>query len=162
MPSVDVAVLVLSGSMGAGKTTVLGEASDLLLAAGVPHAAIDLDALSIGHFPGDLSMRNLAAVWSNYAAVGMTRLLLADADPDRARIAQAVPGARIVVCRLRASIETMQQRVRAREPGMRQQEFVERVAELERAIDGEDFSAGNDGRDITAVAREVLTRAGWL
>ena len=45
---------------------------------------------------------------------------------------------------------------------MRQNEFVQRVAELEQRIGGEDFSVGNDGRDVTEVAREVLTGAGWL
>ncbi len=30
-------VLVISGSMGSGKTTVLGEASDILTEAGIPH-----------------------------------------------------------------------------------------------------------------------------
>ena len=156
------AVLMISGSMGAGKTTVLGEASDLLAASGIEHAAIDLDTLSMGLFSGDVTVPNLAAVWTNYAALGVTRLLLADAEGDRGRIRQAVPGAEITVCRLRASIPTMQQRVRLREPGVRQEEFVERVALLERTIGGEDFSVGNEGRDVTAVAREVLVRAGWL
>jgi hypothetical protein len=159
---VKIAVLVISGSMGAGKTTVLGEASDFLAARDIVHAAIDLDALSIGHYTGDLATPNLAAVWRNYAAAGVTRLLLAEADVDRERIRQAVSGAQIVVCRLRASVDTMQERVRVREPGMRQEEFVARVAELERTIGGEDFSVDNDGRDITEVAREVLLGAGWL
>jgi hypothetical protein len=43
----DVKVLVISGSMGSGKTTVLGEASDLLTMANILHAAIDLDYLAI-------------------------------------------------------------------------------------------------------------------
>src|SRR5205085_2115449 len=140
-----ISVLVISGSMGAGKTTVLGEASDLLAAAGIAHAAIDVDGLSLGHFSEDLTARNLAAVWRNFAAAGITRLLLAEADVNRERIRQAVPGAEIIVCRLRASVETMQQRVRVREPGMRRDEFVQRVAELEQRIGGEGFSVGNDG-----------------
>ena len=165
MASVRVSVLVLSGSMGSGKTTVLGEASDLLAAADIEHAAIDADGLSIGHLREDLTARNLAAVWSNYAAAGVTRLILAEAidGPEKlARIRDAVPGAEIVVCRLRARIETMQQRVRLREPGMRQDEFVRRVAELDRSLILENFTVDNDGRDVTAVAREVLTRARWL
>ena len=44
-------VIVITGSMGSGKTTVLGEASDLLTARGVVHAAIDGDALANGHLP---------------------------------------------------------------------------------------------------------------
>ena len=160
-----VSVLVISGSMGAGKTTLLGEASDLLTAEGILHAAIDLDGLSIGQMPDDMTARNLAAVWSNYAGAGITRLLIAEAidSADKLeRIRRAVPGAEIVVCRLRASLGTMQERVRVREPGMRQEEFIRRVVDLERAIDIEDFSVDNDRRGITEVAREVLIRAGWL
>ena len=160
-----VSVLVISGSMGAGKTTVLGEASDLLTAEGILHAAIDLDGLSIGQMPDDMTARNLAAVWSNYAGAGITRLLIAEAidSADKLeRIRRAVPGAEIVVCRLRASLGTMQERVRVREPGMRQEEFIRRVVDLDRAIDIEDFSVDNDRRGITEVAREVLIRAGWL
>jgi len=38
-----VSVIVISGSMGSGKTTVLGEASDILAAHSLVHAAIDMD-----------------------------------------------------------------------------------------------------------------------
>src|SRR5688500_7102899 len=40
--TVRVRVLVITGSMGAGKTTVMGEVSDLLAARGVRHAALDI------------------------------------------------------------------------------------------------------------------------
>ena len=93
--------------------------------------------------PDDMTARKLAAVWSNYAGAGITRLLIAEAidSADKLeRIRRAVPGAEIVVCRLRASLGTMQERVRVREPGMRQEEFIRRVVDLERAIDIEDFS----------------------
>ncbi len=42
----SVRVLLVTGPVGVGKTTVALEASDLLEAAGVPHAVIDVDALS--------------------------------------------------------------------------------------------------------------------
>ena len=41
-------LLIISGSRGAGKTTVLSEASDLLSLAGIAHAAIDLDCRQPG------------------------------------------------------------------------------------------------------------------
>ena len=41
-------LLIISGSMGAGKTNVLSEASDLLSLAGIAHAAIDLDCWQPG------------------------------------------------------------------------------------------------------------------
>jgi len=168
----NVAVLVISGSMGSGKTTVMVEASDILTARGAVHAAIDLDALGIVHLPlepaVDLTYRNLASIWANYAAAGVNRLLVAGAIESRAeldRLRATLPDSQIVVCRLRASVETMQQRVRVREPGMLQAKLVARVLELETALDLlriEDFSVSNDGRSITTVANEILERAGWL
>ena len=63
-----IAVLVITGSMGSGKTTVLGEASDILSAANVAHAAIDVDALGIYHPPtgDDLEIRNVAEHTNGY------------------------------------------------------------------------------------------------
>ena len=167
----QVTVIVISGSMGSGKTTVLAEASDLLAASGVVHAAIDLDALGIAHLPGEarraLIYRNLASVWGNYAAAGVTRLLLADAVESRAeldRIRQAIPGCAVIVCRLTAKLETMQRRVSVREPGMLREELVGRVMVLDTLLDDarlEDFSLVNEDGAVTEVARELLTRAGW-
>jgi predicted kinase len=171
-PGMDIKIIVISGSMGSGKTTVMAEASDLLAAAGVIHAAIDLDGLGIGHVPEgawpDLAYRNLASVWENYAEAGATRLLLAEAVESRGeldRIREVISNSDVVVCRLRANLETMRQRVLAREPGMLQDTFIARVAELEALLDAahvEDFSLHNDEGSITEVARELLVRAGWL
>jgi hypothetical protein len=165
-------MLVISGSMGAGKTTVLTEATDLLTATNVAHVALDLDYLGLAHFParasGNVVLRNLVAVWNNYAALGVTRLLLSEAietSTQKERLQRAFPSARIVICRLQASVATMQARIRLREQGVRQEAYVARVAVLQAALDAggvEDYSVDNDGRPITDVAREVLERAGWL
>jgi hypothetical protein len=165
-------VLVISGSMGAGKTTVLGEASDLLTQSGIVHAALDLDVLGVGLLPGAqadmLMMRNLESVCGNYASAGVTRLLLSeavDSSAKRERLRDATSAASLTICRLRATPSTMQDRVRLREPGMLQEQFVGRVIELETALDTarvEDFSVDNDRRSVTDVARELLQRAGWL
>ena len=85
-------VLLISGSMGSGKTTVMGEASDLLREMSISHAAIDLDAVSAHLFPDSAS----------YAG-----------SPRH---------------------ETMAARLRVREPGMQQAEFVERSRTLEQRL----------------------------
>jgi hypothetical protein len=167
------ALLIITGSMGSGKTTVLAEASDILISRNVAHAAIDLDALGTAYLTpavddDGLLYRNLQSVWGNCAHAGLTRLLLAAAIENRAaldRCRLAVPGARPVVCRLTASTTTMQNRVRMREPGMLQRSFVDRVVKLNALLNQakvEDFTVDNDSRPVTDVAREMLTRAGWL
>ena len=167
----DVQVIVITGSMGSGKTTMMAEASDILATCGLDHAAIDLDALGIACVPGhdaDLTYRNLETVWTNCAVAGARRLLIAAAVESRAeldRIRAAVPGAHLVVCRLTASLDTMQQRVAVREPGMFRDRFVARVEELERLLDTaalEDFTMMNEARSVTETARAILRRAGWI
>ena len=172
--SAMVPLLLISGSMGTGKTTVLSEVSDLLVEADMAHAAIDLDCLSMmrplrGPRRERLTFANLAAVWSNQAAAGAQRLVIARVLEERSELQhyrEAVPGAEPVVCKLTASIETMQERVRIREPGMIQAEAVARAATLADILErarAEDFTVDNgEGRSITDVAREVLSLAGWL
>jgi adenylylsulfate kinase-like enzyme len=167
------ALLIITGSMGSGKTTVMGEASDILAARGIAHAAIDLDWLGIAHLGPEaaderVKYLNLHCVWENYRTLGLTRLLLARAMETREDVEScraAVGDAKTVICRLTANMATMEQRVRMRDTGVGQQEYVQRVAVLNAVLDGarlEDFSVTNENRPVTDVAQEVLVRAGWL
>jgi hypothetical protein len=167
----DLRVLVISGSMGSGKTTVLNEASDLLKVANVVHAAFDLDQLSIGFFPSapeSFAISNLMRLWSGYEGLGVRRVLISEAIEtrgDREALRLAFKAHQFLVCRLIARIETMQERVRLREPGIHQGEFVARVVELDRILAAakvEDFCVENENRSVTEVAREILTRAKWI
>jgi predicted kinase len=171
MPPIN--LLLITGSMGSGKTTILSEASDILTARNIPHASIDVDALGTAHLQptvqnNQLMYQNLHSVWQNYAHAGLTRLLLARAIEDRTELQQcrnAVPNAEIVICRLTASRKTMQDRVQTREIGTLQNTFIARVAELNSILDRahlEDFSLSNENRSVTEVAHEMLVRAAWL
>ena len=159
--------------MGAGKTSVLAEASDILASRKIVHAAVDLDSLGLAHLPpaggnDSVMYRNLESVCRNYAAVGVTRLLLAGAMETRAELElcqSIVSAATTAVCRLVAGIVTMQQRVKMRETGMLQQQFVDRVAILDDILDRarlEDFAVINEDRSLNDVAQEMLTKAGWI
>ena len=112
---------------------------------------------------------NLAAVWSNYVEGGAERLIVARVVEDRAELAQyraAVPDAQPVVCRLTAPLALMHERLRIREPGMNLDRALERAHELTDILERagvEDFAVDNGpGRPIGDVAREALSRAGWL
>ncbi len=158
--------------MGAGKTTVLCEASDILALHHIAHGAIDLDAFGIVYLPSGadkngVMYRNLQSVCENYAALGVTRLLLARAIENRVELElcrAAVSATNTVVCRLRAIIQTMEQRVRMRESGIAQRDYVLRVAELNAILDRarlEDFTVNSENRSVTEVAQEMLVKAGW-
>lgn len=130
-------LLIITGSMGAGKTAVMGEASDLLGSRQIVHAAIDLDAPGVAHLPGSAGASttpsdavmydNLRSICGNYAALGVRRFVVARAveDPAQLKLCRAtIPAVHTVICRLTASIETMERRVAIRDPGILQREFV--------------------------------------
>jgi hypothetical protein len=159
--------------MGSGKTTALSEASDILALRHITHAAIDLDALGLAHPPSGVSndsvmYGNLECVCRNYASHGVGRLLLARAIEDRAELELCrgiVCATHTIVCRLTANIETMQQRVKIRELGVLQAEYVTRVAKLNVFLDRarlENFTITSENRSPTDVANEMLVKTGWI
>lgn len=168
-------VLLITGTVGAGKTTLAREVGELLRNSGVTSAMIDLDSLSYispgaddDRFNSRFVLRNLLAIWPNYAAVGVDHLVLARfvgglAELDAYR--EAIPNSAFTVCRVTASGATVQRRLRERECGVAQAFLLQLSRQLERqaaAIGVEDFVVDNgDKRSITDVAREVLVRAGW-
>lgn len=166
-------MLIITGTMGAGKTAVMGEASDILTRRGIVHAAIDLDALGVAHLPSaacndGVMYDNLRAISRNYADLGVQRFLVARAIEDAAQLSlcrELIPAANTVVCRLTASAETAKRRVEARESGISRREYVLRVAELTAVLDRaqmEDFVVVNENRPLTDVALEMLVKARWI
>lgn len=170
-----VPVLIITGPVGVGKTSVAGDVSTLLEDAKVPHACVDIDALR-WCYPGPpndrfrvgLAMRNLAAIWPNFQAAGARRLVIADvieSVDDLAGYAVAVPGAEITVVRLRAAVQTLHQRLRGREHGASLEWHLNRAPELAAIMDRaacEHVLIDTEGKDSTTVAQEVLERVGWL
>ena len=166
-------LLIITGTMGAGKTTVLGEASDILRLRHISHAAIDLDGLGLAHLPSEANndgvmYRNLESVCANYTSHGVKRLLLARAIENPAELdlcRRAVSATNTVLCRLTASIETMQQRVKMRELGVSRREHVDRVVKLNAILERvrlEDFTITNENRSPIETAHETLLKAGWI
>ena len=166
-------LLIITGTMGAGKSAVMGEASDILARRRIVHAAIDLDALGVAHLPSaapsDAVMyENLRSIGRNYAALGVQRFMVARAIEDDAQLKllrDMIPAAHANVCRLIASLEAMKRRVEIRDSGISQRELVARVPELSAILDRarlEDFAVVNENRTLTDVALEMLDKAGWI
>ncbi|MFG1879806.1 hypothetical protein ACGFIV_33735 [Sphaerisporangium sp. NPDC049003] len=158
-------VLLLTGGLGSGKTTVAIAVGELL--GDAPHAVIDLDWLCwcTGAGVHEMLTANLRAVTANYAASGVRRLVLARALLEPAHLAAvrlAVPGAALTVVRLTVSERTARDRLRARDRGVTLDGHLAEVAEFERSVErtaAEDTVVHNDGRPVDEVAREVL--AAW-
>src|SRR5580704_8351289 len=120
-----VPVLVITGPVGVGKSTIANEAAWLLRQADVPHALVDLDRIEqCWPVPADdpwnerVSHRNLACMWTNFRQAGADRLILVRVLEDRSllrRVTEAVPGAQITVVRLRAPLAVLHERIRSRQ-----------------------------------------------
>ncbi len=169
----SVPTLLLSGTVGSGKTTIGQEINDALAELEVPNAFVDLDALcaqwpSTSKWNRDLMFENLASLWPNYAAHGATHLVLAHVleDPtDLDGYREAVPSAEITVCRLVAQEALRAERLRGRmPPGPSLDWHLHRTVELHDILERaafEDFVIANEG-PVRAVALEVLRRAAWI
>jgi deoxyadenosine/deoxycytidine kinase len=168
-------VLLLTGPVGVGKSTVAGALSTLLNEAGVAHAVIDLDWLRWLHpspphapFHIGLGWQNLAAVWHNYRRAGADRLILIDIVETRAALTKyqaAIPGAAITLVRLQATLPTLRARLEQREIGpsltWHQQRAEELMVQMERdAV--EDLRLNTEGKTVVAVAREILQQTRWI
>jgi predicted kinase len=169
-----VPVLVITGPVGVGKSTIANEAAWLLRQADVPHALVDLDRIEqCWPVPADdpwnerLSHRNLACMWANFRRAGADRLIFARVLEARSllrRVTEAVPGAQITVVRLRAPLAVLHERIRSREASDPDWFLgaATHTAEVFEQARVEDHLVDNENRPATLVAEEVLHRVGWL
>lgn len=174
-PSDPIPVIVVTGTVGAGKSTVAGTISDLLAERGVLNAMIDQDALRMVRPtpPGDrfgarLGYRNLAAIWPNLRDAGIRCATIADVVEDRAQsladYARAMPGAAITIVRLDVPLDLIQERLVARErtpEGLAWSQA--RAPDLQAIMEREqveDVLVDVGERSPHDVAKEILQRCG--
>jgi adenylylsulfate kinase len=166
-----VPTLLLTGTIGSGKTVVAAEVGALLAERGTPVALIDLDWLNWVHLGpaftryDDLLIRNLTAVWPNFLAAGARSFVLVRAVEKQATIdaiRAALPDADLAVVRLVASPSAIAERLRRRDAGATLAEHLAEAERFTRTMDEaslEGAVVSNDGRAVRAVAGDVL--AAW-
>lgn len=172
-------VLVVNGTMGAGKTAVASAIGDILGERGARFGWIDGDALcQAGPIaPGDpynqgLLFDALAGAAPAYRSRGLGIVVVARVveDPDdRSRYARAFHSdggaADVTIVRLTAPEEDRLARIDAREPEGFWRDFGHRrTVELEaalEALDLDDLVVDNAGRTAAATAAVVLDSIGW-
>lgn len=170
--STVVPVLLVTGPIGVGKTAVLHEADELLIEAGIGHCTVELEEIARCWTDATESSRrslvyqNLAALWSNFAGAGASRLLLAGLLEQRSElrfVSEVVPGAAVKIVRLHAPLSVLEERIRLREPGSPEGEIDGArwwTEHLEQARP-EDHLVETEGRPVSEIAHEVLRLAGW-
>ncbi|GIG53971.1 GNAT family N-acetyltransferase [Demequina activiva] len=174
-------VLVINGTMGAGKTTIAAAVHDLLAERDAHSGYVDADFLcqaephpETDRFNQGLLFDNLAAIAPNYRARGFGLMVLprvVEDSTDRDRYARAFADpeagpAEVAIVRVDAPEDVRLERLMAREPEGYWQDFARaRTAELDgilRTLDLDDAVVDNAGvRDRLVVAAEALERAGW-
>ncbi len=174
-PAARTHVLVVNGTMGAGKTTIASAIADLLREDGTAHAWVDVDALCQAWprppedpYAQDLAFAGLAGLAPALTAQGYRHVVLArvvEDAADRERYEQAFDGADVTIVRLDAREPTRVARLVEREPaGYWQDLALARTVELEsnlRRLDLDDAVIDNDERAARRVAQDVLRVAGW-
>lgn len=172
-------VLVVDGSVGAGKTTTAATVFDALTYRGSRAAFIDADALcQSGPAPEDdpynqrLLFANLAAIAPVYRARGIGLIVIARVveDPDdRERYARAFVSesgqADVSIVRVDAPQQVREARLAARNSSGQWRNWeLERTVELHASVDSldlDDAVVSTDTRTREEVASDVLEAAGW-
>lgn len=165
--------LLIGGRSGVGKSTVGYEIHEQLAAADIRHGLIEGDNLDQAHPPPwehGLAERNLAAMWGNYRELGYHRLIYTNTasvfDKVQAELIAAMGDSpEVTAVLLTCSAETARERLGRREIGTRLEQQVEHSAamarRLERAAAPSVHRVATDGRDIAAIAREIIELTGW-
>jgi adenylylsulfate kinase len=166
-----VPTVLISGTIGSGKTTVAAELGHLLEERGIASALIDLDWLSWVHLGPDfdrldeLMAKNLAAVWPNFLAAGVRVVVLTrsiERESTLAALRRAIPDASLTVIRLVAPHDVIERRLRQRDAGKELEGHLGQSRRLAQATEAGGFEGAtvrNDGLPIRAVAEDVL--AAW-
>jgi adenylylsulfate kinase len=172
--STTAGALLLTGTVGSGKTTTADAIGDLFTAAQIPNAVLDVDwlgnswpALPDDPFNDGMRLRNLAAVAGNYLRAGAVRLVAAgvvETIEERKLYEEAV-GVELTVCRLRVDLALVRQRLARRHAGdeARLRWQLNRSGELDALLDEvrvEDVVVEATGSPA-AVAEAVLSVVGW-
>jgi 2-phosphoglycerate kinase len=169
-------LLLVGGGAGVGKTTVAWEVSAVLQEKGTAHCLIEGDYMDQIHpAPDDdphrtaITERNIAAVWSNYAALGQQRLIYTNTVSvlEEVMVSRAMGGGDVQVTSVLLTAEeaTVRQRLAQRETGSQLHAHIERSLRMARYLD-EQAPVGTvriptDGRRVQDIAVRVLQAADW-
>lgn len=167
--------ILLTGTIGAGKTTVLTEIGEVLDAALEPYALVDLDwlawmrpAAGSGVTATGVLCENLRHVAATFRSAGIRRIAVARAisDPTEVEAIRVALGAdRLTVVRLTAAPSAIEGRLRARDRGVQLNQHLLEAQAFATAAEAAgigDVVLRTDDADPAAVARAAMASAEWI
>ena len=170
----EVPGVLLTGTVGVGKTVLATDAGALLATQGRSPAVIDLDWLGWLHNGSgsssdieQLIQQNLAAVWPNFLVRGADHVILTRMIKDAAQIdayRNSLAGVRLSMVRVTASPDVIDERLRRRDAGEVLDEHLAARPEMTKGLDAadiEDFTIVNNDRPLRHVTLELLQQLGW-
>ena len=177
MTSENVPVAVVTGTIGAGKSTVAALMSEVLHEAGVRHALIEVDWLGeVYPAPEDadpysnaLALQMLRTIWPQYLEAGITRAIVTmtlENQQELDDLVAAMGSPPVTVVRLDATEESRARRIKTREFGYLRDMFLDKTGEIEWKMDCFDLGdirvRNDDDRSPLETAREALENLGWI
>ena len=167
-----VPLVVITGPVGSGKSSVVEAVSKLLADNNFRHAVVDMDFLRIARptppddpFGEADGRRNLTALWPLLVADGARSVVLADVVEQREEylraFAELLPGVPVTIVRLAVPMALLLRRIRAREPPETVAWYLARAPELQAIMDRgpvEDVLIEVGERSPAAVAAEIVER----
>jgi adenylylsulfate kinase-like enzyme len=177
MRAPSIPAIVVTGPVGAGKTTTGRLVQEMLAGRGKACAFVDQDALRmvLPTPPGDrfgsrLGYRNLAAVWPNLRDAGVQIVVIADvvedAETSRGDYLAALPDTTLTIVRLDVPMPLIRERLQVRErtPGDLAWS-VARAPELQDIMENAgigDLVIDVGTRTPEQIAAEIIERTGIL
>ena len=167
--------ILLTGTVGVGKTTVLTEIGEILDAArGALRprrprlARVDPPRGGVGRDGDRRAVREPAAGGATFRSAGVRRIAVARAicDPGEVEAIRVALGAdRLTVARLTAAPPAIERRLRARDRGAQLTEHLLEARAFSAAAEAAgigDVVLPTDDADPTATARAALAQAKWI
>jgi adenylylsulfate kinase-like enzyme len=165
----EYSILIITGTVGAGKTSAAEALFDLLSANETPTAVIDFDRLTAAYpapvddrFNFRLGIRNLNSIISNYTSIGIKLFIIptiVESRDDIEIFRGIIKGANVFVVRLIADITTIHKRIERREIGNLLNWHKKRACELTELFESkhlEDQIVDTENKSITTIAEEIL------
>jgi adenylylsulfate kinase-like enzyme len=162
-------ILIITGPVGAGKTTIAESIFDLLSENKTSCAVIDFDRLTAAYPPPvndrfnfDLGIANLKSILPNYLSMGIKIFIIPTVVESREEIEkfkELINETDIFVIRLSAVLATLHKRLEKRETGKMLNWHKKRAKELIDLFAGkqlENVIVDTENKSINSITEEVL------